>query len=89
MPIAMSTPSWVNPARAGEEERKEADRRREGAEENRAAEFRDSFLDRRGVRGPFVPRLLVTAENQDREIHSQTDEDRAHPDCDHVELAER
>ena len=75
--------------RAGEQEQgEEADRRGQGAEKNRAAEFRDGFLDRRGVRGPFVPRLLVTAENQNREVDPESDEDRAETDRDHVELAE-
>ena len=38
--------------------------------------------------GPFIARLLVTAENQNREVDSEPDEDRAESDRHHVELVE-
>ena len=38
--------------------------------------------------GSFIARLLVTAENQNRKINSEPDEDRAESDRDHIKLVE-
>jgi len=75
-------------ARVGEEESEKSYRSGERAEENGAAELGDRFCNRRGVFNPFVPRLLIPAEDQDGKIHAEPNEDGAHSDRYHVELVE-
>ena len=71
---------------AAQEQGEETNRGGESSEKNRASEILDRFADRAGVIAAVVPRLLITAENQDREIDSEPDENGAEADRDHVEF---
>ena len=75
-------------ARPGEHQRQKADRGSKRAKKNRFAKIFHRFAHGRGMILAVITRLLVTAENKDREIDSEPDEDRAEADGHHVELAE-
>src|SRR5947208_561556 len=75
------------PPGTGQHQREKTDRGRERAEENGPAEALDRVAYRCRMIFAVVARLLVAAENEDGEIDSETNENRAEPDSHHVELA--
>ena len=74
--------------RARQHQRHEADGRRQRAKENGFTQAFDRFADGRLMIDTFIARLLVTSENQNGKVDSQSDQDRAEPDGHHVELVE-
>ncbi len=88
MPMAMRTPSWVNPGELA----------RSSARKPTAVVRAPKIMARRRPPGrlahgfrpllALVARLLVAAINKDGEIDAQPDEDGAEADRDHVQFAE-
>src|SRR5262249_52449402 len=74
--------------RAAQNQREKTDCGSERAKEYRAAKLRHGSRNRLLIFLAVDSRLLITAENQNREIDAESNQDCAEPDRDHVESAE-
>ena len=84
----MRTPSWVKPAEPPSRSARKPTAVVSAPKKMARPSLATASSIAAGVVAAFVARLLVAAENQDREIDAEPNEDRAHPDRHHVELVE-
>ena len=88
IPIAIRTPSCVNPAEPLSINARKPTAVVSAPKKMARPRLAIASPTARGMIGAFIARLLVTAENQNREIDSEPDQNRAESDRHHVEPVE-